>query len=136
MSVHNVDRGKLDPTTTCMIVVEKCVRGEKARELKYRVANTSGQLKTLYGRYDLEYRKDATAAGMGMGHVLTEWKDLPVMAIRSAVRSTSITGGQGMFKCLCQGACRDNKCTCFKHERLCNSRCHPRNRNCYNWCDE
>jgi hypothetical protein len=36
------------------------------------------------------------------------------IALRTAIKELSLTGGQGMTKCNCTGACDSQKCTCKK----------------------
>ena len=52
--------------------------------------------------------------------------------MRQGVEAFSITKGQGYVKCSCKGTCANDKCTCFKAGRKCNSRCHAKNGNCQN----
>jgi hypothetical protein len=134
LRVHDVDRARLDPTSITVVVVEKLEKGAGVGEveMKYRLATTDGVLPTLYGRFDLEYKPHATPGFVGLASVLHDWDSTQCTPLRTAVRRASVTGGQGMLSCLCRGSCMSNKCSCFKANRKCNSRCHKRNCNCEN----
>lgn len=50
-----------------------------------------------------------------------------VISLRSAVIAESASGGQGFTKCNCvhgKKRCGTNKCSCFRNDLKCNSKCH------------
>ena len=73
VAVANVDRGRLDPTSVPMVVVEIVCHGEKDLETKYRLACRAGVYKTLMGRYDVECIQHMTHAVMGLTAALNGW---------------------------------------------------------------
>ena len=128
--MSDVDRGRLDFTTISAIVVDINVA---ATRTSYRVACKRGLLKTSYLPGDLKRLPLATAALMGLDGVLEHWLRVKgdtslsrcrSIGVRVAAAANSLTGGQGMLRCSCKGACNSERCSCFKVGRLCNSRCH------------
>ena len=93
IAVADVDRGRLDPTTVLMVVVETVVCGEKEQETKYRLACNDGVFKTLMGRYDLELVAHTLPANVGLGHVQQRWQKMATIGYRAAVAGSSLTGG-------------------------------------------
>jgi hypothetical protein len=136
VGVADVDRGKTDPTSVVVVVVEVIRFGEHDIECKYRLACPSGQLRSLYARTYLVPIQHATADQLGFTLTLKHWRDMPVIGERKAVVGDSAVGGQGMLKCHCKGTCKAGKCACWVNDRLCNSRCHPRSKACLNHCRE
>ena len=130
VSVHDVDRGRLDFTTISGVVVDI---SHHPTRTTYRVATKHGLLKSAYFLGDLKRLPLATAKLMGLGEVLEHWLEVkmtialsscPSIGVRSATIRGSMTGGQGMVRCSCKGKCNTAKCSCFRAGRLCNSRCH------------
>jgi len=68
----------------------------------------------------------------GLDSVLENWRSLKIISIREGVANSSLTGGQGYQQCKCTTACRTKICSCFRMDRVCNSRCHPKSGNCLN----
>ena len=125
LSIHNVDRAKCDNTAAICVVVDK-------EKKSYRVANAAGVYKELVSRPHLQYVTTANLHIMGLEHVLQDWKKMPCISVRGVAASTSPAGGQGFVSCKCTGPCNSYKCSCFRANRICNSRCHPTNSRCCN----
>ncbi|KAJ1640132.1 hypothetical protein T492DRAFT_932057 [Pavlovales sp. CCMP2436] len=131
VSVANVDRGKLDPTNTTLVVVELV---EKKKIVLYRVAGCHGVCKDLYTRAYVRLLSDVSPVRLGLDTVLRDWRSMPTVPLRTLVTAASASGGQGMRRCSCKGKCDNNKCACSKAGQRCNSRCHKGNATCTN-CD-
>ena len=57
------------------------------------------------------------------------------LSVREAIRLLSVGHGQGVLKCNCKtGECNAGRCSCFRANQKCNSRCHGgcENKNCKN----
>ena len=127
VGIANVDRGRADGTVlTCVVV-------EVTQTEMYRVATQAGVLKDCYSRGHLFQITTGTLRGLNLEGAYNGWRLAPRISMREAARAASFTGGQGMVKCQCvRGTCLTNKCHCYKNNRQCNSRCHPRNSQCSN----
>ena len=136
LGVADVDRGKTDPTSVVVVVVEVVRLSVHDIEVQYRLACPTGQLRSLYARTYLIPIQHATADQLGFALTLKHWRAMPVIGERKAVVGDSAVGGQGMLKCHCKGTCQAGKCACWMAERLCNSRCHPRSSACRNRCGD
>lgn len=133
IALAEVDRAKTDSTTAVAVVVEAVETGEKRKEVKYRLACQAGLLKSLRVRSAVQpARPGVTPLMMGLQDVLTNWESLPEVGDRACARALSAAGGQGLLHCACKGACDNDRCSCFKAGRECNSRCHNTNANCTN----
>uniref|UniRef100_A0A914BXJ8 Metallothionein n=1 Tax=Acrobeloides nanus TaxID=290746 RepID=A0A914BXJ8_9BILA len=51
--------------------------------------------------------------------------------IRTTASTVSPFGGQGFTHCNCTTGCENDRCSCRKNRKVCNSKCHS-NRNCKN----
>ena len=136
LGVADVDRGKTDPTSVVVVVVEVVRFSVHDIEVQYRLACPTGQLRSLYARTYLIPIHHATADQLGFTLTLKHWRAMPVIGERKAVVGDSAVGGQGMLKCHCKGTCQAGKCACWMAERLCNSRCHTRSSACRNRCGD
>ncbi|KAL4104802.1 hypothetical protein QTP88_020078 [Uroleucon formosanum] len=75
------------------------------------------QVQTMWQRDDL-ILQPATSNFINM----TEVNKAKELSLREIVALK--TGGQGFHSCNCKGKCETKKCTCFKSNLKCNSRCH------------
>ena len=132
VAVADVDRSKVDSTNVTLVVVEVVVKGKTKLETKYRLACNAGVVNTLYTRSYIAPQWQATPTLMGLEECLSSWQGLPRVSLRACVAVQSTVGGQGMIRCDCAGKCATNKCSCFKADRRCNSRCHKGNQKCCN----
>lgn len=132
ISIADVDRAKMDSTTATLVVVEVVHCGEVRAEPKYRLACKDGVLKSLRTRSYVKPLPGVNAEMMGLADALANWKSMPTVSERACSRLLSAVGGQGVVHCLCTGKCDNNKCSCFKAGRECNSRCHKNNAHCCN----
>lgn len=141
VAVSDVDRGRLDNPTVTAVVVEA---REHPTGRKYRLATRAGLLKTTYWAGDVWPLPLATPRLHGLAEVLEHWRtvqdttplrDCAGISVRASVAAISVTGGQGMIRCDCTGACNTLRCACFKANRLCTSRCH-KGRSCLNRCSD
>ena len=107
LSVH---RSKCDPRNLIGVILSKDEENDH-----YKIWVVEGILKGTYMRnaFTLCERE----------HFLT--KDVPEesVSLREATKFLP-GGGQGLFHCECRKQCSNNRCKCFKQNRLCNSRCH------------
>ncbi len=55
-----------------------------------------------------------------------------IVSPREAIAVLSVGGGQGFTKCECNGQCKTKRCSCFKENLKCKSRCHGSNKSCCN----
>jgi hypothetical protein len=99
-----------------------------------QVAVKSGVLRPWY-----VYHKLRVVPGISNNRVLNDledafknWKNMDFIAPRTASANESLVGGQGIFQCDCKGKCTNNRCSCFKNGRTCNSACHRNSRCCEN----
>ena len=120
-----VDRAKLDNSSAVCVVIQR-------EKKSYRIANAGGVYKELVSRAHLQYVPQANTSLMGLDDVLHNWRDLPHISVRGIARADSVAGGQGLVHCNCNGDCAAFRCSCFKAQRMCNSRCHPKNTRCCN----
>ena len=120
-----VDRAKLDNSSAVCVVIQR-------EKKSYRIANAGGVYKELVSRAHLQYVPQANTSLMGLDDVLHNWRDLPHISVRGIARADSVAGGQGLVHCNCNGDCAAMRCSCFKAQRMCNSRCHPKNTRCCN----
>ena len=124
----DVDRAKTDVANITGVVVE---HEEQEGVLHYRVAAQAGVLKAVYARHQLKPLRQS-AALLGLDAVLKVWKSLPQVGERSCMLLVSAVGGQGVVHCHCAGRCDTKRCACRYNNRMCNSRCHVRNKVCKN----
>ena len=132
VAVSNVDRSKVDSTNVTLVVVEVVHTGKTIKETKYRLACAAGVVNALYTRSYIAPQWQATPLLMGLDKCLSGWQGLPRISIRACVAVQSAVGGQGMTRCDCAGKCATLKCSCFKADRKCNSRCHKGSQKCCN----
>jgi hypothetical protein len=124
--INEVDRAKTDVMDLPCVVVE--ITSQK----NYRLAAKGGVLRNVYPRSELILENDATPELRGLADALTNWRTMRLLSVREALAIISPTGGQGFFKCNCQGKCDDRKCKCKKNNLKCNSRCHTKSSCCVN----
>ena len=120
-----LDRAKLDNSSAVCVVVQK-------EKKSYRIANAGGVYKELVSRAHLQFVPQANTSLMGLDHVLHNWRGMPHISVRGIARADSVAGGQGVVHCNCHGDCATVRCSCYRAERVCNSRCRPRNSHCCN----
>ena len=131
VAVDNVDRARTDATTATFVIVEAIEKGEKEKEIKYKLACEAGVLKVLYTHSYVDPVPNATPALVGLQSVLESSQDLPQgVSMCACIASVSAVGGQGMMRCDCKGGGQINRCSCFKAGRRCNSQCHKGNSKC------
>ena len=136
VGVADVDREKTFPTHVVAVVVEVVHFSVHEIETKYRLACPSGQLRSLYARTYRIPIQHARADQLGFTLTMEHWRVMPTIGERQAVVGDSAVGGQGMLKCSCKGPCLKGKCACWRNDRLCTSRCHPRSSACQNYCGD
>ena len=129
--VADVDRAKTDPTNATLVIVEVCRRDSETAPT-YRLACSSGVIKTKYARSYVKPIPLMTPQLVGLEQALEGWQQMKEVGLRAAMKDVSAVGGQGMLRCSCKGACNRNTCTCFKNGRRCNSRCHAGSKACCN----
>lgn len=108
-----VDRGRGDPRNLLGVVVDR------DDHMMHIIATSKGTLKGKYSRNQFLLCPEK----------LLQIEDMDrekLISLREAVTMTSSCGGQGYSKCTCAGQkrCQTRKCTCFRNNRKCNSRCH------------
>lgn len=129
--IADVDRSKVDSTTATAVIVEVVHVGKKDM-VKYRLACAAGTLKTLRSRPYINPLPNMNAHVIGLADALRNWKSMPEVGDRACSRFVSMVGGQGLVHCLCTTMCDSMRCSCFKANRECNSRCHKNNCLCVN----
>jgi hypothetical protein len=113
--IPNVDRGKGDPRSVLVVVINK-------DELGYKLGTKSGTLRGLYtgNQFELSDRKYLHIGSINNEHELS---------FRQAARSVLLCDGQGFARCGCSTTgktrCNTKRCLSKKSGLLCNSRCHP-----------
>ncbi len=111
MPVADVDRGPTDARNVLAVILDE-------KNNKYQLGTANGVLVAYFAFNQLSKAPGA--------RTLTS-QDVPNGApksLREISRIQSITGGQGMLKCDCEGGCKTNRCKCKQAKVLCNSRCH------------
>lgn len=110
LSVPSVDKGPLDFRNILGIIVDK-------KNDLYQVGTEAGILKGWFPRPEIQKSGVTTmsSADIPQGIFIT---------LREAATSQSQSGGQGFKKCNCKGQCMTNRCSCFKAQLKCGSRCH------------
>jgi hypothetical protein len=98
----------------------------------YKLAVVGGLLNVAYKRSDIQHELTFAPSTFGLEGLVANWQDLPKISVREGVKKISLTDGQGYLKCQCTSVCQTQKCKCFKEGRKCNSRCHPKNSQCFN----
>ena len=112
------DRGKVDPTNLTGVVV-------KINE-HYgicQVAVKTGVLRPWYV-YDQKLHD--------LEDAFKNWRQMDLIALRTASTNQSLVGGHGIFQCSCKGKCMTNICKCYKNNRICTSACHRNSTCCQN----
>lgn len=109
-----VDRSKGDALNILAMVLDVTDEG------LYRLGTRNGILKGLYARSQFSVCDEE----------LINAAEIPknqVASLRTISNVQSLSGGQGMTKCICTKGCTTKLCSCKKAGRLCNSRCHGSN---------
>lgn len=133
VGVAEVDRGRTDPSSMVLVIVEVLQFTADEVKWKYRLASPRGVMKAVYARpYLIPTRSALSLAQLGFANTLLHWKTMPTIGERKAVSFASATGGQGLLRCSCKGSCLVGRCACRKAGRVCNSRCHKRSCLCKN----
>ena len=133
VGVTDVERGRTDPSSMVLVIVEVVAFTSEEVCWKYRVACPRGVMNALYARpYLIPTRSALDPTQLGFTNTLAHWKSMPVIGERKAVCFASATGGQGLLRCSCKGSCLVGRCACRKAGRVCNSRCHKRSCRCEN----
>lgn len=125
VKIPDVDKPKIGPRNVLAVVLEVNEAGFYRLDFEIlilafdfnRIGTKDGQLPNWYSRNQLGPTSEAFIFA----------SDVPnsqLQSLRSAVASSSITGGQGVTKCNCKGQCDNNRCSCKKAGLQCNSRCH------------
>ena len=113
VSVSEFDRGPLDDNNIPELITE-------VKNDKYKVATAAGILKHLVSRNALQ---EVSSFTLKIGDVPLD----KVVSLREAAAVHSLYNGQGFVKCNCaksKSQCATRRCTCFKNNVKCNSRCH------------
>ena len=113
ISVSQFDRGPSDDSNLPDIIVT-------VKNKKYSVATAAGLLKNWLSRNQVQ---EVPTNNLKLDDIDLQKK----LSIREAVAHHSLFNGQGYKKCNCSTSktqCRTNRCTCFKNNLQCNSRCH------------
>jgi hypothetical protein len=112
------DRGKVDPTNLTGVVVN-------INEYYgiCQVAVKTGVLRPWYV-YDQKLHD--------LEDAFKNWRQMDLIAPRTASTDQSLVGGHGIFQCSCKGKCTTNICKCYKNNRNCTSACHHNSTCCQN----
>lgn len=116
VAVPKFDRGPLDKKNIEGIIMDK-------KNNVYRIGTKVGVLKNWLTRSELT----------PVSSISFNYNDIPkecFISLREASANQSMFLGQGFLKCQCQPSknqCNTKRCTCFKEQKLCNSRCHSSN---------
>ena len=133
VGVAEVDRGRTDPSSMVLVIVEVLQFTADEVKWKYRLACPRGVMKAVYARpYLIPTRSALSLAQLGFANTVLHWKTMPTIGERKAVSFASATGGQGLLRCSCTGSCLVGRCACRTAGRVCNSRCHKRSCLCKN----
>jgi hypothetical protein len=128
IAAKDVDRARTDVANITGVVVDHThIDGV----LHYRIAARAGLLKSVYARHQLK-PLTVSPSLVGLQDILQSWPSLKNVGERACMRVVSAVGGQGLVHCNCAGRCVNERCKCWKTKRLCNSRCHKRNKACRN----
>ena len=108
--IPDVDRGRAEFRNIAGVVTSVDDNGS------YTIGTNQGTLKGKYTRAEFIPT---------LGNFLKS-SDIPdkTVALRTVARKESIGDGQGFTRCGCHTGCDENRCSCFKSKRLCNSKCH------------
>lgn len=129
--IHEVDRGKLDPTTMVGVVVRAApAKGRLMVGHWYTVALRECVLDHVYGDWEIACL-DSTVEEAGLARSLANWESLPVKGARAAARAESDFGGQGVVRCNCAGVC-SRRCKCARSGRPCGPACRCDKERCIN----
>jgi len=67
----------------------------------YKIGVKGGVLSVSYLRKDLVHELLLPPSHFGLENILADnWRNMPVIAVRTAVQKISPTGGQGVIKCV------------------------------------
>jgi hypothetical protein len=98
----------------------------------YKLGVHGGVLNVAYKRSDLQHELTFAPSTFGLEGLFDDWENLPKISAREGMKNISFTAGH---ECQCTSVCpvcQTQKCKCFKAGRKCNSRCHPKNSQCFN----
>jgi hypothetical protein len=111
--IPSFDRGRTDPRNLIGVIIDKDDSG------LYKIGLKSGVLEGKFSRNQF----DICSYAMYTSEDINLQKTLP---LRKAVQEVSNCGGQGFVRCNCNGTkrCQTKKCSCYKAQLKCNSRCH------------
>ncbi|KAJ8667847.1 hypothetical protein QAD02_009510 [Eretmocerus hayati] len=110
VSVPKFDRGPLDAKIILGTIVE-------IKNGMYKVGTSVRTLKNWYSQGDIQ-----PSSVDFSGTICSD-----EISLREALSKSSIFGGQGFQRCNCQPSktqCQILRCSCFKKQLKCNSRCH------------
>lgn len=110
LNIPKIDRGPLDTKNITGKIVDM-------KNGVFQVGTANGIIKNWFPRHELQYSSNEYG----------EQVPNNLLSLREAVSRQSLFGGQGFNKCSCRPAknqCRTNKCSCFKQNVLCGSKCH------------
>ena len=108
--VPNTDRGPTDARNVLAVATE-------IKHDKYKLGTEQGVL----NGYSFHQLSKTLGKPTLLIENITEGR---TKSLREIVKLQSVTGGQGLLKCACKGACATDKCKCKQAKVLCNSRCH------------
>ncbi|CAF1045966.1 unnamed protein product [Didymodactylos carnosus] len=111
VSVPDLDRGPTDARNILAVIME-------IKHDKYKLGTENGVLLGYYSSHQV-----SEAPGLPTLFMQNITEEEP-KSLREIARLQSVTGGQGMLKCHCQGGCKTKRCKCKQATVLCNSRCH------------
>ena len=107
----DIDRGPTDARNVLTVVME----------IKHDKYILGTEQDVLHGYYSFHQLSKAPGTPTLLIEKVTEGG---TKSLREIVKLQSITGGQGLLKCSCKGACATNKRKCKQAKVLCNSHCH------------
>uniref|UniRef100_A0A914PYY8 Integrase catalytic domain-containing protein n=1 Tax=Panagrolaimus davidi TaxID=227884 RepID=A0A914PYY8_9BILA len=97
LPVPDVDRGKVDHRNVVGVILQK-------QNNFYKVGTSSGILKDLFARNQLQPSRQQFLR-------ITDVPQIQINSIRTAATEASVSGGQGVFHCMCTTGCTG----CFKN---------------------
>jgi hypothetical protein len=122
LPVPEQDRPRLVGTTISLVVLDV-----SENKKYFRVGNTNGFLKQMYGRDALTTTQNMSPKQLGIPDVIQLYRagQLEQRNLRDLIAAESPTGAQGAGRCYCQkGQCNTKACTCFRMGVPCRSSCH------------